>query len=81
MKELAKEFEGEFNCLGENTEKNKTLSVRTTKEIERIGNNSGEKIKTISYRLQFIESPTFLESSLSNLVNNLAGGIPKTAQT
>ena len=81
MKELAKEFEGEFNYLGENTEKNKTLSVRTAKEIERIGNNSGEKIKTISYRLQFIESPTFLESSLSNLVNNLAGGIPKTAQT
>ena len=33
IKEVAKEFEGEFECLGENTEKNITFSVPTKKEI------------------------------------------------
>ena len=34
---------------------------------------NGEEItKTISYRLQFIDSARFMASSLSNLVNNLA---------
>ena len=35
-KELAKVFEGEFNCLQENTETNKTFSIQTTKEVKRI---------------------------------------------
>ena len=38
----------------------------------------GEKItKSISIGLQFIDSTRFLTISLSNLVNNLAEGIPK----
>ena len=36
IKELAKEFEGEFNCLGKITEKYKTFPVPVTKEVNRI---------------------------------------------
>ena len=32
-KELAKEFEGQFECLGENTEKYKIFSVPDKKEL------------------------------------------------
>ena len=35
--ELAEEFEGEFECLGENTEKYITFSVPIKKEITKIG--------------------------------------------
>ena len=33
IKELAEEFEGEFECLGENTEKYITFSVPIKKQI------------------------------------------------
>ena len=33
IKELAKEFEGELNCLGENNEKYKIYSVLIAKEV------------------------------------------------
>ena len=33
IEELAKEFEGEFNCLGENTKKHKIFLVPRTKEV------------------------------------------------
>ena len=33
IKELAKEFDGNFECLGENTEKYVTFSVPIKKEI------------------------------------------------
>ena len=33
IKELAQELEGEFECLGENTEKCKTFSVPIEKDI------------------------------------------------
>ena len=33
--------------------------------------------ETISYRLQFINTVRFMESLLSNLINNLAEGIHK----
>ena len=47
IKELAKEFEREFNCLEENTEKFKTISVPITKKIKRIGKNGEEIAKAI----------------------------------
>ena len=43
IKELAKEFEGQSECLGENTEKCITFSVPIKKEL-----GSG---KTITYKL------------------------------
>ena len=36
IKKLSKEFEGEFECLGENTEKYQTFSVPIEKEVTRI---------------------------------------------
>ena len=78
IKELAKDFEGEFNCLGENTEKYKIFSVPITRKVKRINKNGKELTKTIYYKLQFIDSAKFMASSLSNLVDTFAEGIHKT---
>ena len=66
IKELAKEFEGQFKCLGENTEKYITFSVPIKKEL-----NNG---KTIAYTLKFIDSFRFMSNSLPNLIDNLSEG-------
>ena len=66
IKELAEEFEGQFECLGENTEKNITFSVPIKKEL-----HNG---KSITYKIKFIDSFRFMLSSLSDLVNNLSQG-------
>ena len=63
-KQLAKEFEGEFDCLGENMEKYITFLVLIKKRCD-----NG---KTISYKLKFINSFRFMPTSLSNLVDNLS---------
>ena len=64
---LAEEFEGQFECLGENTEKYITFSVPSKKELD-----NG---KTIKYKIKFIDSFRFMSSSLSNLVDNLCKGL------
>ena len=74
IKELVKESEGEFNCLGENTKKCKTFSVPITKEVKSIDKNGKEITKAISYRLQFNNIARFIASPSSNLVDNLAAG-------
>ena len=76
-KELAKESEGEFNCLGKNTEKYKIFLVPITKEVKRIDKNGKEITKTISYKLPFIDSPRFFASSLSNLADDIAKKVHK----
>ena len=68
IKELLKEFEGNFDCLGENTEKYITFSVPLNKKIE-------NKNLEITYKIKFIDSFRFMSSSLSKLVNNLSEGI------
>ena len=68
IKELVKEFEGNFECLGENTEKYITFSVLIKKKIE-------NKDLEITYKLKFIDSYRFMSSSLSKLVDNLSEGI------
>ena len=72
IKELASEFEGEFECLGENKEKYKTFSVPMKKEIKKISKDGNEIVTTISYKIKFINSSRFIASSLSNLVDNLS---------
>ena len=64
IKQLAREFKGNFECLGENTEKYITFSAPIKKE-----HDNG---KTTTYKLKFIDSSRFMQSSLSNLVDNLS---------
>ena len=68
IKELVKEFEGNFECLGGNTEKYITFSVPIKKKIE-------NKDLQITYKIKFIDSYRFKASSLSKLVDNLSEGI------
>ena len=63
MKQLAKEFDGQFECLGENTEKYIIFSAPIRKELH--------NCKTISYKLNFIDSFRFM-SNKSDLVDNLS---------
>ena len=42
--ELAKEFEGQFECVGENTEKNKTFSVPIEQEVTSIDKDGNESV-------------------------------------
>ena len=75
IKELANEFERQFECLVENNEKYKTFSVPTKKEITKINEDGNKSVDSISYRITFIDSMRFMTTSLSNLVNNFAEGI------
>ena len=68
IKELVKEFEGNFECLGENTEKYITFSVLIKKKID-------NKDLEITYKIKFIDSYRFMSSLLLKLVDNLSEGI------
>ena len=59
IKQLAKEFDGQFECLGENTGKCITFLLPSKKEF---GNS-----KTITYKLKFVDSFRFILTSLSTL--------------
>ena len=67
IKKLAKEFEGEFEFLVQNTEKYMTFSVSLKKIMMMM------MIKKITYKLRFIDSYRFMSTSLANLVDNLSG--------
>ena len=68
IKELANEFDGNFECLGETTEKYITFSVPIKKKID-------NKNIDITYKLKFIDSFRFMVTSLSKLVDNLTDNI------
>ena len=55
-KELAEEFDGPFEYLGENTEKYVTFSVPIKKQLD-----NG---KTVTYKIKFIDSVRFMSTSL-----------------
>ena len=69
INQLAIEFEGELNCIGDNMEKYITFSLPIKNEVN---NYDGEK-KIITYKLKFIDSFRFMSDSLSNLVDNTSG--------
>ena len=75
IKELANEFDGEFECLGENTEKYITFSVKVNKKIAKKDKDGGERIVNIPYRLQFIDSYRFMSASLLDHIDNLSNGL------
>ena len=68
IKELVKEFEGNFDCLDENTEQYITFSVPLKKKIE-------NKNIEITYKIKFIDSFRFMSSLLSKLLDNLSEGV------
>ena len=72
QKELADEFKKQFTYLGENTKKYITFMVPIKKEVTRIDKNGEEITKNISYILRFIDSRSFMASSLSSIFNNLS---------
>ena len=65
INQLAEEFIGELNCIGENMEKYITFSVPIKKEYD--------DVKTIAYKLRFIDNFIFMSTSLSELVDNMSG--------
>ena len=68
IKELVKEFDGNFECLGENTEKYITFLVPIKKNIE-------NKNIEITYKIKFIDSYRFMSMPLSKLIDNLSEGL------
>ena len=64
IKELAKEFEEQVECLEENTEKYINFSVPINKELE--------NDKKVTYKIKFIDSFRLISSLLSSLVDNLS---------
>ena len=65
INQLAEEFNGELNCIGENMEKYITFSVPIKKKCD--------DSKTITYKLRFIDSFRFMPTSLSELFDNMSG--------
>ena len=59
IRQFAEEFEGEFKCLGENTEKYITFSVPLKNQ------NDNDNSKKITYKLKFIDSYRFMSTLLS----------------
>ena len=68
IKELVKEFDGNFECLGENTEKYITFSAPIKKKIE-------NKDIEITYKIKFIDSYRFMSMPLAKLIDNLSEGL------
>ena len=75
IKELANEFDGGLECLGENTENCISFSVKINKKITNKDEDGNKKIVNIPYRLKLIDSYRFMAASLSELVNNLSNGL------
>ena len=49
--ELANQFEGQFKCLAENTEKYKSVSVPMEKEVSKIENDRNKRVVTKFYKI------------------------------
>ena len=80
IKQIAREFKGNFECLGENTEKYITFSVPIKEVLDNDNDNYNDKrndkgkknskgkkngkaknkVKTVTYRLRFIDSCRFI---------------------
>ena len=67
INQLAKEFKGEVNCIGENMEKYITFSVPIKKKCD-----DG---KTITRKLRFIDSFRFMSASLSDNMSGIVDSI------
>ena len=76
IKKLANEFEGEFECLGENKEQWKKNNYATIKKkVTKIDKDVNEIVETRSYKIIAFDILRFMASSIWNIVNNLTEGI------
>ena len=57
---MANEFEGLFECIGENNEIYKSFSIPIKKKIKKIDKEGNETDKSISYKIKFIDSIRFM---------------------
>ena len=64
INQLAEEFKGKLDCIGENMGKYITFSAPIKKKYD--------DSKTITHKLRFIDSFRFMPTSLSELVNNMS---------
>ena len=67
---MASEFEGSFECIGENSEIYKSFSVPIKKEVIKIDKDGKKSVETISYKIKFTDSMKFMATSLTKLVDN-----------
>ena len=68
-------LKGQFECLGENTEKYIRFPVPIKKEITKIDKDCNDRIMEISYKIKFIDSFTFMSTSLPSFVNDFSEGL------
>ena len=64
IEQLAKEFKGQLECLGENTKKYIAFSVPINKELD--------NRKTITYKLKIVDRFRLMSTSLLSLADNLS---------
>ena len=64
INQLAEEFKGKLDCIGENMGKYITFSAPIKKKYD--------DSQTITHKLRFIDSFRFMPTSLSELVNNMS---------
>ena len=67
IKHLAKDFNGYFNCIGENTEKYMRFSITIIKESDKVSKRKNSD----GYSLKFIDSHRFMPAALEKHVKNL----------
>ena len=67
IKELANESIGQLECLGEYTEKYKTLSLPIEKEIIKVDKEGNENFITFSYKIKFNDSARFIHGWLGDM--------------
>ena len=77
IKKLAKEFEGQLECLGENTEMHKNFSVEIEKKNLKVSKDGNEYIVKLSYKIKCTDGTRFMASFLSNTVDYIAERIHK----
>ena len=61
----------------ENTEKYKIFSVPIEKVATNIDKDGNKSVVTISYKIKFIDTASFMATSLSNVVDNITEGLHK----
>ena len=69
---MAKEFQGPFECIGENSGIYKSFSVPIKKKVIKTKKDEKKSIENISYIIKLIDSIRFILSSLTLHVDNLS---------